>query len=465
MTGSGFVTLKESVRIKKMVSFCWIIDVVSDNGMKIPPVYAFVLSLCTGEYDLDTVKTIYAATFRREKMDISDDVDQILNETKKYLKWSDRPPTSLHSRYNPKDFLYDIKPSAMLSRGRFDTPGEITVILTHACNFRCIYCFNSSTKAPSDQLTTGEWIDIIDQAKNLDVVKCTISGGEPMLHPGFFDILKRLVDQDMLAYVCTNGSLINSTAIDKFMKMKLPCIQISLDAACAETQDRLSAVQGTFPKVINAIKSLTESGIDVYIKSVITPINVGESESLIDLCFNLGVKQLILDRFDISLAGRGGIELFMSPEQENKLATAAREKQKEYQGNFSITAVTGSRCWSGESDLIRCGALETSFIVLPQGDITVCEKLINVPEMTVSNVREKTLEQIWALERINNIIRPPIEQIDEPCKSCGFVSRCNTGCFAQTLAVNAGPYGADPRCWKANYTNNPYLKVREAVHG
>jgi pyrroloquinoline quinone biosynthesis protein E len=465
MLDTGFVTLKESTRIKKMDSFCWIVDLASDNGMRIHPIYAFLLSLCTGEFDLDTVKSIYAGTFGRKKPDIAADVEKILIKVQKYIEWNDEPPVSSHQRYNPKDFLYDIKLSQMAAKGRFDTPGEMTLILTHACNFRCIYCFNSSAKAAGNQLTTGEWLDVIAQAKNLDILKCMLSGGEPMMHPGFFEILQKLLDLDILAYVCTNGSLIDNQALRKFRELKLPCIQISLDAACAATHDRLSAASGTFPKVVGAIKSLIESGIDVYIKSVITPVNVGEVGALIDLCYNLGVKQLILDRFDISLAGRGGADLFMTPEQEQVLAETAKRKQTEYAGKFSIMAVTGPRCWSGESDLIRCGALETSFIVLPQGDISVCEKLIDVPEMTAANVRDELLRQIWTSERITNIIRPSIAEMDEPCKSCEIVSRCNTGCFAQTLAIHHNPYGADPRCWKAGYANNPYQTIREAVYG
>ena len=68
-------------------------------------------------------------------------------------------------------------------------------------------------------MSTKEWLGVIDQAKALQIVKCILSGGEPMLHPGFFEILKKLVDSDILAYVCTNGSFIDKRIAHKFADM------------------------------------------------------------------------------------------------------------------------------------------------------------------------------------------------------------------------------------------------------
>jgi sulfatase maturation enzyme AslB (radical SAM superfamily) len=47
--------------------------------------------------------------------------------------------------------------------------------------------------------------------------------------------------------------------------------------------DRLSDSSGTFFGIVDAIKSLVGSGIEVYIKSVITPVNIDEVVPLIDL--------------------------------------------------------------------------------------------------------------------------------------------------------------------------------------
>jgi pyrroloquinoline quinone biosynthesis protein E len=455
MENLEYPLLKKTSRIKKMLSFCWIVETASGDGTKVHPIDAFLLSLCTGEYDLETIKYIYAGTFDKKEAVASDEVEKILRKLNQYISWSASVP-KVSQRYNPKYFLYDIKQSALLSEGRFDTPGEMTLILTHACNFRCIYCFNSSSQASLNQLKTTEWLDIVEQAKNLEVVKFTLSGGEPMMHPGFFEILEKILKEDMLAYVCTNGSLINSKVISKFSALGLSCIQISLDCASERLQDRLTGVQGTLPKVINAINSLVEAGIEVYIKAVLTPLNFAEAENLINLCHQLGAKKLVLDRFDLSNAGRGGIELFMTHEQEIEVAKVVERKQRELAKEMSITAVTMPRCWFHKDDLVVCGAFTSSLTILPEGNISVCEKLIDVAEMTVGNVKNQSLDSIWRGKRIKKIINPSRDEIAEPCKSCELLPQCRTGCYAQTLLVTDNPYEADPRCWKANYLENPY---------
>ncbi|ADL50708.1 radical SAM/SPASM domain-containing protein [Clostridium cellulovorans] len=445
--------LKDTVRIKKMPSGCWVVDLVADNGAVIHPFEAFALSLCTGEYTLENLKYIFSSVFSIEK---SDYIDTIFNKLDRYIIWKDKVSACNH-KYDPKTFLYDIKTTENSSKNRFDSPGEMTIILTHNCNFRCIYCFNNSGEAKTVQLNTNEWLEVIKQARELGIVKCTVSGGEPMLHPGFFDILRAITDSGMSVYICTNGSLVDENVVKQFKEIGLPCVQFSLDAGTPEIHDKMATVKGTYPKVINAIKLLVGAGIDVYIKSVITPVNYSDISNLIDLCSELGVKQLVLDRFDLSNAGRGGTELFMTRKQELDLEDLVQTKIKELSGKMILKAATVQRCWSGEDNIVVCGAFRRSINILPNGDISVCEKLIEVPEMTAGNVKDNTLEEIWNSKKVSDIVNPSKDIIDEPCKTCEHLDHCHTGCYALSLLVSENPYSIDPRCWKGNYSNKFFM--------
>jgi len=455
MIDSYFPKMSKTVRIKKMPSACWVVDLVSDDGTLVHPLEAFVFSLCNGKYDVDTIKDIYAATARKDKNLISSQIDSVLKKLERYLEFTSEV-CATKERYDPVDYLYDPKPGKLTPDGRFDAPGEMTLILTHACNFRCIYCFNSSGNITRNELSTAEWLRVIDQAKVMEVVKCTVSGGEPMVHPGFFEILTKLVESEMSVYLCTNGSLIDQMALTKLTALEIPCVQISLDAASAAVHDQMTAVSDTFSQVIKAIEDFVKHGTKVFVKSVLTPLNVGETGALIDLCHQLGVKRLTLDRFDLSNAGRGNERLFMSREQELDLAVLVAQKDQALNGEMELMAVTDPRCWASESDIIPCGAFQRSLNILPNGDISVCEKLIDVPEMTGGNVRESSLEEIWVSERVKNIIKPAIEKVDGSCKECEHLQKCHTGCYAIKLYVDDNVYAMDPRCWKANYANNPY---------
>lgn len=88
---------------------------------------------------------------------------------------------------------------------------SITWIPLWKCNFNCIYCdsplkTNSLEFQPLDKI-----MDVFDNfikivKKNSNIVKVTLSGGEPSIYPNFFEIVKyftRVVDSVSL---CTNLS-------------------------------------------------------------------------------------------------------------------------------------------------------------------------------------------------------------------------------------------------------------------
>jgi Fe-coproporphyrin III synthase len=461
-----YPSLGGQVRLKKMPSCCWVVDGLS-NGERIHPLEAFILALCTGEHSLSDIVYLVQRTLDKS-FDWSEQlVTLTLGKRAKYLRvFGEGAPRNL--RYEPAEYLYPTQRTPRAAEGRLDSPGELILILTHHCNFRCIYCFNSSAPGKSHAMPASDWLRVLSEAKEHDVVRCTISGGEPMTHPGFREILTRIMSYDMIPYVCTNGSLIESEDVQYFSSIGLPCIQVSLDTVDEATHDRMSQARGSLVRVRTAIRALIDAGIDVFVKSVITPINFPNLEDLIDCCHDWGIKRLTLDRFDLSNAGRGNQRLFLSPAMEKKMGEVARERQLRYgKDGFAVTAVDQPRCWLDRGDIIVCGALSTGMTILPDGHVSLCEKLIDYPDLTVGDVRRQTVGEVWNSPRVQAVLRPPEERIDPVCRECPEFHVCHTGCFAQTLIVTNEPFAPDPRCWRANYQNSPYLKYATggASHG
>lgn len=80
-----------------------------------------------------------------------------------------------------------------------DFPGKIScVIYTLGCMMRCPYCFNSvliyDTNMDEDSLLDEQYIfDQIDERKDfIDAI--VVSGGEPTIHHGLIDFIKKLQD-------------------------------------------------------------------------------------------------------------------------------------------------------------------------------------------------------------------------------------------------------------------------------
>lgn len=67
----------------------------------------------------------------------------------------------------------------------------IGVFLTLSCNLRCSYCINrySNLVSPRRMLSAAEWLRGLNRLQSRPDLPITLQGGEPSLHPGFYDII------------------------------------------------------------------------------------------------------------------------------------------------------------------------------------------------------------------------------------------------------------------------------------
>lgn len=459
MKKTVYPILKETVRISNLKNFCWITELFGDFGAKCTAKQAFIAALCNGTNDLETVVAIYAGVFRLKEEEALDYVENTLNRYKICFDFSEEEVDVKRSvTYEPADFIYHLGNEVIETRNRMESPVQMTIVLTRTCNFKCIYCYNDSSCSEKIEMTTEDWEEVIEQAREIGIVKCTITGGEPLTHPGFFQILRKLEACGIITYICTNGSLIDDAAIEKFLEIGTKMVQISLDSPIEQIHDELTVSKGTFSNIVNNIKKLVKAGIKVYVKAIMIPNtfkNVGE---LIELCHDMGVSNLVLDQYDLCYAGRGDNRFFLSKEQQQFVLDTVEEKKKQIH-DMNINAILTERAWKDKDAIVMCGAFTNSIIIVSNGDYAVCEKLAGVESMTVGNFKEMSIEEMWKSPKIQEIMNPSLERIAEPCKSCECLPACNTGCFATKQFFTDDLYAVDPRCWKAKYEGNPFVTV------
>jgi hypothetical protein len=76
--------------------------------------------------------------------------------------------------------------------------------ITNECNLTCTHCsFQSAPGKPETHLDTGLALHLIDELSGIHDI--TITGGEPLLHPGFPHILSHASHNASIVYVMTNG--------------------------------------------------------------------------------------------------------------------------------------------------------------------------------------------------------------------------------------------------------------------
>ncbi|UFX83294.1 radical SAM/SPASM domain-containing protein [Candidatus Absconditicoccus praedator] len=100
--------------------------------------------------------------------------------------------------------------------------GVVLTITTH-CNLACYYCFNDYDYNLDQRnfikpLTFEQIKGIVDDLYKNGCRDIIISGGEPLLHYDFFNIIDYCLNKGIYVRVNTNGDLLNSRIVDKIIQ-------------------------------------------------------------------------------------------------------------------------------------------------------------------------------------------------------------------------------------------------------
>ena len=95
------------------------------------------------------------------------------------------------------------------------------------CNLSCTYCneYDDFSKPVPTALVQRR----LELLAALGTSAVTLSGGEPLLHPGLDEMIRCIRRQGMLAELITNGSLHTPERIRKLNDAGLDHLQISID--------------------------------------------------------------------------------------------------------------------------------------------------------------------------------------------------------------------------------------------
>ena len=109
---------------------------------------------------------------------------------------------------------------------------RMNLMITGKCNLNCLHCFNAKDNAPlNTELSYENILNILDQARDIGIHAFTITGGEPLVHRHFLDIVRAIYERDMYIFeLNTNGLLVNQAMLDEFKRIGCdPLIKISFD--------------------------------------------------------------------------------------------------------------------------------------------------------------------------------------------------------------------------------------------
>lgn len=160
-----------------------------------------------------------------------------------------------------------------------------TFELSPVCNFACRMCYVRKTPQevaahPRPLMALDQWLEIAREARDAGMLYLLLTGGEPFLWPGFWELYEQLTRMGFLISINSNGSLIDEAAISRLRENPPTRINITLYGAGDETYQRLCGVPGVFSRVDRAITGLKAAGVLVKLNCSLTPHNACDLEAM-----------------------------------------------------------------------------------------------------------------------------------------------------------------------------------------
>ncbi len=338
--------------------------------------------------------------------------------------------------------------------GIFSAPLEVFISLTHRCNLRCGHCSVSSSPSPwPGELSTTEWMDLIDEMEEMRVFTVRISGGEPFLHPHLFKLLERMIEGSMRVSINTNATLVGPGEARVLGEMApwIDEVMVSLDGSKADIHERLRG-EGSFRNTMEGIEALLAEGLPVSLYTTVVRYNWRDLYGIATLAKGMGVRGLKIN--ELIPMGRAldlYRELSLRPEERRAVVESIRRLRGIY-GPFitgtyvDLLEIMASVEAEDETDLSLnlCSAGTTEVAVRPDGWVVPCDRLY---DYRVGYLRRERLRDIWhhspPLNRFRERFRLTIEDLPG-CKGCRYRYGCGGGCPAVPFNLGAGLMARDP---------------------
>jgi radical SAM protein with 4Fe4S-binding SPASM domain len=305
--------------------------------------------------------------------------------------------------------------------------------LTSACNNRCPGCGNvyAAGRTPASTCSEGvvrpspsslngaEWCDLISLlASHAHHFKLT--GGEPVLHPAFAEIVRAIEDQDIPFTLFTNGRWPRPDALLHLLHNLASCagLLVSLHGPNEITHEAFTGTPGSFAETVSNIRRAVDAGLDVATSFVINCHNWDRIEESLDLGLSLGANHVVCNRLiGAPLPG-------VTPSQAQLEAAIATVESLRAAGRPIRFGNCIPQCFAPSSSR-GCTAGSTFATVDPWGRMRPC----NHAPLVAGDLRIQPVEEVWHSVTMTHWR----SLVPDGCVACSAFATCHGGCRAQAL--------------------------------
>jgi selenobiotic family peptide radical SAM maturase len=313
--------------------------------------------------------------------------------------------------------------------------------LTQACDLHCRHCYDRTARTIP---TLAQGLDVLRQLeafcrKKQVAGQVSFTGGNPFLHPHFFDFYRAAADLGLGRVLL--GNPVAEEKLEQLLAITPPLYyQVSLEGL-EEHNDDIRG-QGNFRRVLDFLKILRRLQIPAMVMLTLTSANIRQVLPLAE------VLRPLADGFNfnrLTLFGEGiqlelpKVEDFRSFLTEYLEATSHNPVLSLKDNLFNILLEQKGLEPFGGCTGYGCGAAFNFLALLSDGEVHACRKMPSL----VGNLKESGLEELYESASAQSYRRGCAV-----CRDCPLHPTCG-GCLAVTAGLGHDPLNeCDPFCFR-----------------
>ena len=297
-------------------------------------------------------------------------------------------------------------------------PLEVSIELTHHCNFRCSHCYIPDFHAP-DLMSTERIQELLDELAEMGTLYLSFTGGEVFLRRDWREIFRAARKKGFQITILSNGSLIDESVADEIAALDA-IVEISYYAAEAPAFEAITHLENSFEATTRAIRLLREREVQLQLKMPVMRANSGSVPGVRSFAEQLGVEFQSFAKLLPMKDGNG----------------RPLEERMSRADLLSYVSGPHSACFlPGEAETHPpahggplCAAGHRFAAISSNGDVLAC----NIMPGVAGNILKQSFKEIWEasewLSRLRGLTREDLRI----CDSCEFFAYCGR-CPAQAL--------------------------------
>ena len=310
-------------------------------------------------------------------------------------------------------------------------PYRMDIALTYRCNNKCIHCYAGGPRQTSE-LTTKEWLRVIDKLRALGIPQVVFTGGEPTLRDDLATLIAYTQKMELVSGLVTNGRKLKDKAyLQSLIDAGLDHVQITVESHDPKVHDKITGADGSWDETVQGLKNALASPIYTVSNTTLSQYNVSDVEATIEFLHGLGVKHFACNSLIYSGKAPEVAKSFALEEASlepvlNRIKDKARQLSMEFTW-YTPTQYCEVNPLQLELGIKSCSACRINMAIEPDGTVIPCQSYSIAP---LGNILKDNWKKIWQ----NPICIKLRERKYAPdkCYQCPSLNICGAGCPLKT---------------------------------